>query len=59
MADEKLAGLADVGCSEFVGCDTSCLMHLGGRAEHDGRGIRVRHLAEVLAEALESAKATP
>jgi L-lactate dehydrogenase complex protein LldE len=53
MADQKLDALAATGCTEIVGCDTSCLMQLGGRAEHEGRPIRTRHLAQVLAEALE------
>ena len=39
----------------LVGCDTSCLLHLRGRAEHEGRTLRTRHLVEVLAAALPSA----
>jgi L-lactate dehydrogenase complex protein LldE len=52
MADEKLRAVAEVGPDELVGCDTSCLMHLQTRAEALGSPLRVRHLAEVLAEAL-------
>jgi L-lactate dehydrogenase complex protein LldE len=52
MADEKLRAVAAVEPDELVGCDTSCLMHMQSRAEATGSTLRVRHLAEVLAEAL-------
>lgn len=52
MADEKLRAVAAVEPDEMVGCDTSCLMHMQARAEATGSTLRVRHLAEVLAEAL-------
>lgn len=52
MADHKLDGLAHTGTDQVVGCDTSCLMHLRSRAEHEGRIVEVRHLAQVLAESL-------
>ena len=52
MADEKLRAVAAVAPDEMVGCDTSCLMHMQARAEATGSPLRVRHLAEVLAEAL-------
>lgn len=47
MADEKLASLPpDV--SEVVGADSSCLLHLRARAEHEGVRAVFRHVAEVL-----------
>jgi L-lactate dehydrogenase complex protein LldE len=52
MADDKLASLAEAGAEEIVGADTSCLLHLRTRAEHEGRPVRTRHIAEVLAEAI-------
>lgn len=55
MADEKLRAVAAVEPDELVGCDTSCLMHMQARAEATGSPLRVRHLAEVLAEALPAA----
>ncbi len=55
MADDKLASLAEAGADDVVGCDTSCLLHLRGRAEHEGRALRTRHLVEVLAAALPGA----
>jgi L-lactate dehydrogenase complex protein LldE len=52
MADDKLTSLADAGCTDVVGCDTSCLLHLRARGEHEGIPVRTRHLAQALAEAL-------
>jgi L-lactate dehydrogenase complex protein LldE len=54
MADEKLATLpADA--AALVGADLSCLLHLRARAERQGIDMPVRHIAEVLAEAIEDA----
>lgn len=36
----------------LVSGDLSCLMHLGGLAEREGRPIRTQHLAQVLRDAL-------
>lgn len=54
MADDKLTTLADTGCGALVASDSSCLMHLRGRAEHEGVKLTVRHIAQVLAERLPS-----
>ena len=54
MADEKLRAL-EAGAPDadlLVGCDTSCLVHLQGRAEASARPVHARHLAEVLAAGL-------
>lgn len=48
MADEKLAALEEAGADTLVSCDSSCLMHLGGRLKKTGRDTRVMHLAQVL-----------
>jgi L-lactate dehydrogenase complex protein LldE len=37
---------------ELVSADMSCLMHMGGLAEKDGKPVRTRHLAQVLRDAL-------
>ncbi len=50
MADDKLTTLVDTGCSSLVAADSSCLMHLRGRAEHEGVKVKMRHIAQVLAE---------
>lgn len=52
MADEKLQSLRDCDPDVLVGCDTSCLLHLRTRAEALGTPVRVRHVAEVLSDAL-------
>jgi L-lactate dehydrogenase complex protein LldE len=36
----------------FVSGDMSCLMHMGGLAEKQGRPMKTRHLAQVLRDAL-------
>lgn len=48
MADEKIAALDEAGADTLVSCDSSCLMHLGGRLKRTGHDTRVIHLAEVL-----------
>jgi L-lactate dehydrogenase complex protein LldE len=53
MADDKLASLDGTDVATIVGSDTSCLLHLRGRAEHEGRRVEVRHIALLLAAALD------
>ncbi len=52
MADEKLDTLPD-GVRTIVGADSSCLLHLRTRAEQRGLPVTTRHIAELLADALE------
>lgn len=54
MADEKLASLSVVepAPDTLVSADSSCLVHLRGRAAATGRPVRTRHLAELLADGL-------
>lgn len=54
MADEKLRSLAEVhpAADLVVSADSSCLMHLRGRASAVGAPIRTRHIAQLLADAL-------
>jgi L-lactate dehydrogenase complex protein LldE len=54
MADDKLTTLTESGCTDLVGADPSCLLHLRARARHEGVAVRTRHVAEVLAERLAS-----
>lgn len=42
---------------ELVSADLSCLMHLSGLAERQGRPVVIRHFAQVLRDALETAPA--
>jgi L-lactate dehydrogenase complex protein LldE len=52
MADDKLTSLAEAGPDVLVGCDGSCLLHLRARSEHEGGAVPVKHLAQLIAEAL-------
>lgn len=54
MADDKLTSLAaaDPPPDLLVGADSSCLVHLRGRAEAEGHTVTTRHIAELLADAL-------
>lgn len=52
MADEKLRSLQACEPDVVIGCDTSCLLHLRARAEALGTPVEVRHLAEVVSDAL-------
>lgn len=48
MADEKLQELDEDPPDLILACDTSCLLHLVGRAQGRGRPLAAAHLAEVL-----------
>lgn len=50
MADDKIADIKATGANVLVGGDLGCLLHLAGRMERQGGTIRVRHVAEVLAD---------
>ena len=50
MADEVLDAATACGAERVVGCDTSCLLHLRGRAERRGLDLEFAHLANVLDE---------
>jgi L-lactate dehydrogenase complex protein LldE len=48
MADEKVEALEESGADTLISCDSSCLMHLGGRLKRNGNDTRILHLAQVL-----------
>ena len=52
MADDKIESLKETQSEALIGCDQSCLMHMEGRVRRRGESIQVKHLAEVLEEAL-------
>jgi L-lactate dehydrogenase complex protein LldE len=52
LLQRKLANVEASGADTLVATDVSCLMHLEGGLRRRGSPIRVRHLAEVLAERL-------
>jgi L-lactate dehydrogenase complex protein LldE len=49
MGEVKCASAAETGADVIVSNDSSCLMHLQGLLDRQGRPIRTMHLAEVLA----------
>lgn len=59
MADDKIDSLLAAGADTLVGCDQSCLLHLEGRLRRRGEDLPVRHLAEVLDEALQGRASKP
>jgi L-lactate dehydrogenase complex protein LldE len=49
MGTDKVDEILASGAEVLTSADTSCLMHLGGLLSRQGSGIRVLHLAEILA----------
>ena len=49
MLTDKLRRIADTGADVCTAADNSCLMHIGGGLRHSRAGVRVMHLAEILA----------
>ncbi len=58
MGTLKLEHVRAVQPDVLVGIDMSCLMHLGGLAEKEGKPIVTRHLAQVLRDALKKTVAS-
>jgi L-lactate dehydrogenase complex protein LldE len=52
MADDKLASAASAGVVTVASADPGCVMQIEGRASRTGAGLRVAHLATIVAEAL-------
>jgi len=50
MADDKIADATATGAEMLIGGDLGCLLHLEGRMHRQGKTMRVRHVAEVLAD---------
>lgn len=50
MADQKVNNALDTGASYIISTDLSCLMHLNGYANKQGKPIQTIHLADVLAQ---------
>jgi len=49
MGSDKARRVMDSGAEVLVAGDSSCLMHIGGMLSRQRAGVRVMHLAEVLA----------
>jgi len=49
MLNRKLDHIEETGAQSVVGCDVSCLLHIGGGLHRRGSPVTTQHLAEVLA----------
>jgi L-lactate dehydrogenase complex protein LldE len=49
MLADKMRAILDTGAEVCTGLDSSCLMHIGGGLERLRSGVRVVHVAEILA----------
>jgi L-lactate dehydrogenase complex protein LldE len=50
MASDKIADAAATGADTLLAGDLGCLLNMAGKAARQGRPMRVRHIAEVLAD---------
>jgi L-lactate dehydrogenase complex protein LldE len=53
MLDRKIANVYAAGADRLVSCDMGCLLHIGGGLRRRGVPMKVQHVAELAAEALE------
>ncbi|GII55566.1 Fe-S oxidoreductase [Planotetraspora thailandica] len=49
MCGDKVRNILDTGAEVLCAADNSCLMHIGGTLSRQKAGVRVMHLAEILA----------
>ncbi len=50
MVTEKAKHIVETEAEVLVGLDMACLMNIAGRLQHEGKTLRVMHLAELLYE---------
>ncbi|MBI3675839.1 MAG: (Fe-S)-binding protein [Proteobacteria bacterium] len=50
LANDKIADAQATGADTLLGADLGCLLHLAGCMEKQGKAMKVRHVAEVLAD---------
>jgi L-lactate dehydrogenase complex protein LldE len=55
MGADKARHVRDTGAEVLVAGDNSCLLHIGGLLSRERSGVRVMHLADVLASTEEDA----
>lgn len=53
MGDQKITHATETGAEYIISTDMSCLMHIDGCAKHKNSGLKVMHLADVLASGWE------
>jgi L-lactate dehydrogenase complex protein LldE len=58
MGNDKARHVGDTGAEILVAGDNSCLMHIGGMLSRQRSGVRVMHLAEILASTEDSGTPT-
>lgn len=52
MVMDKVEHIIASGAKVVVGCEISCLMHIGGYLGHEGMPVRTMHLADILAQGI-------
>jgi L-lactate dehydrogenase complex protein LldE len=52
LSDEKAVNIAASGADTVTGCDLGCLMNIAHALKRRGSKVKVRHIAEVLAEGI-------
>ena len=50
MVGEKTNDIAATGADTLIAGDLGCLMNMAGKLQREGRAVKVRHVAEVLAD---------
>ena len=50
MVGEKTNDIAATGADTLLAGDLGCLMNMAGKLQREGRAVKVRHVAEVLAD---------
>jgi L-lactate dehydrogenase complex protein LldE len=50
MVGEKIADAAATGADTLLAGDLGCLLNMAGKASRAGKALRVRHVAEILAD---------
>jgi L-lactate dehydrogenase complex protein LldE len=54
MVEKKCANIAEANCDLVLAGDLGCLMNMAGKLRREGRRVKARHVAEVLAGDLEA-----
>jgi len=52
LADEKAEAIIATGADTVTGCDSGCLMNIADALKKRGSNVRVKHLAQLLAEGI-------
>jgi L-lactate dehydrogenase complex protein LldE len=52
IADEKARAIVNTGAETVTGCDHGCLMNISDALKRNGSSVKVKHIAQLLAEAL-------